>query len=212
MVERDFVFSEFRKHKFAIHGRNVHLKATEQRPLRWFLYLLKCVPCHAQYVASTQNASSRFKDHKLSANIKKNSSSSDIAKHFPNICPNDNNDQQKTQLRAQVPRIQRRGLRGRLPGFYKCGRRSNCAPCLHSENANSYTCPFTRATITISQHITCQSAGVYLLFCRKDTGVCSRLAPTYVGICGEGEQSSFTTRRGWASTWGLPPSPARWTQ
>ena len=100
-------------------------------------------------------------------------------------------------FRAQVPRIQRRGgLRGRLPGFYKCGRRSNCALCLHSENAISYTCPFTRATVTISQHITCQSAGVYLLFCRKDTGVCTRLAPTYVGICGVGEKSNFTTRLG----------------
>ena len=91
-------------------------------------------------------------------------------------------------------RIQRRGLRGRPLGFYKCGRRTNCALCLHSENSTSYTCPYTGATINITQHITCRSAGVYLLFCRKDTGVCSRLAPTYVGICGEREHSGFTTR------------------
>ena len=97
-------------------------------------------------------------------------------------------------FRAQVPRIQRGGLRGRPPGFYRCGRRSNCALCLHSDNANSYTCPYTGATVNITQHITCQSAGVYLLFCRKDTGGCTRLAPTYLGICGEGEQASFTTR------------------
>ena len=99
-------------------------------------------------------------------------------------------------FRAQVPRIQRRNLRGRPPGFYRCGRRSNCALCQHSENATSYTCPVTGATATISQHITCQSAGVYLLFCRKNTGVCARLAPTYVGICGEGEHSTFTSRLG----------------
>ena len=54
----------------------------------------------------------------------------------------------------------------------------------------------TGATVAITQHITCQSAGVYLLFCRKDNGVCARLAPTYVGICGEGESSSFTHRLG----------------
>ena len=46
----------------------------------------------------------------------------------------------------------------------------HCALCQHSENTTSYTCPVTGATATISQHITCQSAGVYLLFCRKDTG------------------------------------------
>ena len=99
-------------------------------------------------------------------------------------------------FRAQVPVIQRRGLCGRLPGFFKCGRRSNCALCQHSENATSYTCPYTGATVSITQHITCQSAGVYLLFCLKDTGVCTRLAPTYVGICGEGDNSNFTTRLG----------------
>ena len=97
-------------------------------------------------------------------------------------------------FRAQVPKVQRRGLRGRLPGFFKCGRRANCALCQHSDNATSYTCPLTGAVATINQHITCQSAGVYLLFCRKDTGVCARLSPTYVGICGEGDDSSFTHR------------------
>ena len=98
-------------------------------------------------------------------------------------------------FRAQVPRIQRQGLRGRPPGFYKCGRRTNCALCQNSENATTYTCPFTGATTSITQHITCQLAGVYLLFC-MNTRVCTRLSPTYVGICGEGEQSSFTTRLG----------------
>ena len=97
-------------------------------------------------------------------------------------------------FRAKVPQIQRRDLRGRPPGFYKCGRRANCALCLHSENTTSYTCPVTGVTVTITQHITCQSAGVYLLVCRKNSGVCTRLTPTYVGICGEGENSSFTHR------------------
>ena len=99
-------------------------------------------------------------------------------------------------FRAQVPKMMlRRGLRpARPPGFFKCGRRSNCALCLHSENATTYTCPVSGATAKITQHITCQSAGVYLILCKKNSGACARLAPTYVGICGEGETSSFTHR------------------
>jgi hypothetical protein len=52
----------------------------------------------------------------------------------------------------------------------------------------------TRQTVHISQLITCQDTGVYMLFCRKTTGPCARLAPTYVGITGEGEENSFTHR------------------
>ena len=79
----------------------------------------------------------------------------------------------------------RGGLRpARPPGFFKCGRRVNCVLCLHSENTTSYTCPVTGAIATITQHITCQSAGVYLVLCKKSTGPCSRVKPTYVGMCG----------------------------
>ena len=101
-------------------------------------------------------------------------------------------------FRAQVPKLLRRGgLRPlRPPGFFKCGRRADCTMCLHSENITSYTCPVTGATANITQHITCQSAGVYLVLCRKNTGLCARVKPTYVGICGEGENSSFTHRLG----------------
>ena len=101
-------------------------------------------------------------------------------------------------FRAQVPKILRRGgLRNtRPPGFFKCGKRQNCALCLHSQNATSYTCPVTGRTANITQHISCQNAGVYLVLCKKDSGLCARLKPTYVGICGEGESSSFTHRLG----------------
>ena len=60
----------------------------------------------------------------------------------------------------------------------------------------SYTCPFTGQQVKISQHITCRVEGVYLLFCRKSTGPCAALCPTYVGITGEGEDNSFTKRLG----------------
>ncbi len=97
-------------------------------------------------------------------------------------------------FRAQVPTLHR-PLRHQ-PGFRRCGQRSNCVLCLHSSNATAYTCPYTGVTISITQRITCQSSGVYLLRCRKSTGVCARLAPTYIGITGEGDGSSFTHRLG----------------
>jgi hypothetical protein len=71
---------------------------------------------------------------------------------------------------------------------------SNCVLCLHSRNSSAYTCPYTGVAISITQRITCQSSGVYLLRCMKTTGACARLAPTYIGITGEGERSSFTHR------------------
>ena len=58
----------------------------------------------------------------------------------------------------------------------------------------SYICPVSGAEAKITQHITCQSAGVYILYCAKDNGVCNKVRLTYVGICGLGESSSFTTR------------------
>ena len=97
-------------------------------------------------------------------------------------------------LRAQVP-SPRRPLR-RFPDFYKCNRRSNYALCLHSNIASTYSCHVTGASVNSSQHITCQSSGVYMIRCVKTTGPCSRLNPTYIGITGEGEDSRFTHRLG----------------
>ena len=35
-----------------------------------------------------------------------------------------------------------------------------------------------------------------MLFCKKTTGACARLHPTYIGMTGEGVESSFTHRFG----------------
>ena len=101
-------------------------------------------------------------------------------------------------FRAQIPKILRRGgLRPtRPPGFFRCRQRSNCVLCLHSEDATSYTCPVTGATAKITQHITCQNAGVYMLRCRKQTGLCAKVVPTYIGICSnEGSAARTFSRR-----------------
>ena len=82
-------------------------------------------------------------------------------------------------IRAQLPPpSHRQSSRNKTEGFKKC----------------NYTCPVTNKTVNISTPITCTDKGVYLAFCRKDNGQCSQVAPTYVGECGEGENSSFTHR------------------
>ena len=90
----------------------------------------------------------------------------------------------------QIPRI----LRPKPRGFKPCKRRTNCTLCLHSQPISSYTCPNTGIVIDIEQNITCTDIGIYILLCRKQTGACSTLHPTYVGECGQGPNSSFTHR------------------
>ena len=99
-------------------------------------------------------------------------------------------------VRATVPAPPRpRSLRPALVGFRPCGRRNNCALCLHSPGpTTSYTCPTTNNTVSITQRITCTDVGIYILLCRKDSGQCRHLHPTYIGECGDGTSSSFTHR------------------
>ena len=37
---------------------------------------------------------------------------------------------------------------------------------------------------------------IYMVLCKKSTGVCARVKPTYIGMCGERESSSFTHKLG----------------
>ena len=59
----------------------------------------------------------------------------------------------------------------------------------------SYTCPVSGVTVNISNMI-CTDVGVYILVCKKDSGLCRQVCPTYVGECGDGPNSSFTHRLG----------------
>ena len=99
-------------------------------------------------------------------------------------------------VRAVVPAPPRpRALRPPPVGFRPCGRRNNCSLCLHSPGpTTSYTCPFSNTTVAITQRITCSDVGIYILLCRKDSGPCRHLHPTYIGECGDGASSSFTHR------------------
>ena len=53
MAETSTVYSQYFKRKFAIHGHNVHLPASQKTKLRWFVYLCEDLACSLQYVGST---------------------------------------------------------------------------------------------------------------------------------------------------------------
>ena len=89
MLERSFVQSEhYNGRKFAIHGRNIHMKATESKPLRWFVYLEEDVPCRKQYVGSTMSVTSRWANTKSRCNAR-DSDLTGLYEHFRDGCPND---------------------------------------------------------------------------------------------------------------------------
>ena len=67
--------------------------------------------------------------------------------------------------------------------------------CLMSVGpVRSYTCPVSGTKVEITQNISCQDVGIHLLVCRKGSGQCAQLHPTYIGECGDGVGSSFTHR------------------
>ena len=86
-------------------------------------------------------------------------------------------------------------MRAAQVGFKPCNRQANCTLCRHSPGPlSSYTCPFSGTKVRISRNITCTDVGIYLLLCKKKSGSCSTLHPTYIGECGDGYNSSFTHR------------------
>ena len=101
MVERSFVQSEyFNGRKFAIHGRNIHPKATDSSGLKWYIYLEEDLPCRLQYVGSTVSVTARWANTKQRCN-KRDSDSTGLYKHFRDGCPNDTG-QDKSTIRFSI--------------------------------------------------------------------------------------------------------------
>ena len=67
MEETSFVTSYYFGRRFAIHGRNIHLPASQKKKLRWFVYLVHDTACQLQYVGSTTDACSRWSSTKILA-------------------------------------------------------------------------------------------------------------------------------------------------
>ena len=66
MVETSAVTSFYFNRRFAIHGHNVHLPASQKDKHRWFVYLCEDLACTLQYVGSTTDVCARWASTKKS--------------------------------------------------------------------------------------------------------------------------------------------------
>ena len=86
MVETSYATSYYFGRKFAIHGRNVHLPASQKKKMRWFVYLVHDTHCQLLYVGSTMDPCSRWSSTKTACQGRKNDNTG-LYKHFMNGCP-----------------------------------------------------------------------------------------------------------------------------
>ena len=86
MVETSYIHSTYFNRKFAIHGRNVHLPASQRKKHTWFVYVVQDIPCGLTYVGSTVDPCSRWSQTKKAC-LDKNSNNTGLYKHFQEGCP-----------------------------------------------------------------------------------------------------------------------------
>ena len=86
MVETPTVHSYYFNRRFAIHGHNVHLPASQKNKLRWFVYLCEDTACSLQYVGSTTDVCARWASTKKAC-LDQNNANTGLYKHFETGCP-----------------------------------------------------------------------------------------------------------------------------
>ena len=91
MTESSTVYSYYFRRKYAIHGRNVHLPASQKEKYRWFVYSCEDTACQLIYIGSTTDVCSRWASTKKAC-LDQNSSNTGMYKHFQSGCPAFNGD------------------------------------------------------------------------------------------------------------------------
>ena len=86
MVETSTITSPYFGRRFAIHGRNIHLPASQKKKPRWFVYVVEDVACGLIYVGSTVDPCSRWAQTKKAC-LDRNSVNTGLYKHFRDGCP-----------------------------------------------------------------------------------------------------------------------------
>ena len=129
MVETSTVYSTYFRRKFAIHGRNVHLPASQKNKHTWFVYVAEDVHCGLTYVGSTVDVCSRWAQTKKAC-LDKNNSNTGLYKHFLEGCPADDGCSDLKHLKwtlvdhivTSEDKLSRAGHQG--------GAKCRCAECL----------------------------------------------------------------------------------
>lgn len=86
MTETSTITSPYFGRRFAIHGRNIHLPASQKRKLTWFVYVVEDTACGLIYVGSTVDVCSRWAQTKKAC-LDENSVNTGLYKHFRDGCP-----------------------------------------------------------------------------------------------------------------------------
>ena len=107
----------------------------------------------------------------------------------PMVCYTRDKNLRDILVRAVLPPpARRRGLREPKKGFSKCGKRTDCSVCSHSNSSSTrtvYRTDGTKEVLPIQSKITCTDESViYVISCEKGNGDCGRFHPQYVGETG----------------------------
>ena len=88
MKETSTIYSLYFNRKSAIHGRNVHLLASQKHEHRWFVYVCEDTACSLQNVGSTIHVCARWAGTKKAC-LDKNNTNTGLYKNFVTRCPAD---------------------------------------------------------------------------------------------------------------------------
>ena len=88
MVETSTIHSNYFNRRFAIHGRNIHLPASQKKKNRWFVYVCQDTACGLIYVGSTTDVCGRWAKTKKAC-LDRNSNNTGLYKHFMDGCAGD---------------------------------------------------------------------------------------------------------------------------
>ena len=86
MVETSTIFSPYFGRRFAIHGRNIHLQASQRKKEKWFVYVAEDTYCGLIYVGSTVDVCARWAQTKKAC-LDGNNTNTGLYKHFRDGCP-----------------------------------------------------------------------------------------------------------------------------
>ena len=86
MIETSCVTSLHYGRRFAIHGRNIHLPASQKKKMTWFVYLVEDTACQLQYVGSTTDVCHRWSSTKTAC-LGRKLTNTGLYKHFHGGCP-----------------------------------------------------------------------------------------------------------------------------
>ena len=84
MKETSTIFSFHFRRNFAIHGRNIHLLASQKNKHRWFVYTIVDEFCELIYVGSTTDVCARWSQTKKAC-LDRNNSNTGLYKHFQQL-------------------------------------------------------------------------------------------------------------------------------